>query len=138
MLPLHLEVMRPNLLPYAKFAMLTSGSKFGVQDTDDHVLERLNNFVKRIEDPSLMEDYTKLFINGNRHPDLFQEDKSYSTHMMNFAFSDTPELLESRRHLDVPTGLHLASGGSFERYLTKLMTRLDDESIISSNIEHGT
>lgn len=128
--------MRPEILPIAKYAMLTSKNKFGdMSNNPAHILERLNNFVERLNDPDLMDGYRKLYANGNRHPDLFLEDKGFSTNKLHEYFTDRAELHETRKLTDFPTMVHLGSGGKLERYLVKLINRLDDEILIQSNID---
>jgi len=142
MLPYHLQTIAPIIKANSRLLFLTSGASFGSTDVhDEHLIERMNQFVGNIENQEPKDIYDRIRNVG--YPDLNRERVVGEAAPSDIMISDISRQNKSieerfrkgltgigdlRRLTDVATRYHIAMSRGFERHLVNLINNMDSEA----------
>lgn len=148
MIPVQFHTLKPVIQNRIRVATLTSGSKFGeYQLGNEHMMERMNNFVRNIDNPEIERIYQSQL--ANEYPDLAIGANRMETYQSDFNLKDTNRLhmgieeryrkkkipiSEYRKISDPVTRLHRAMSRGVERQLVDAINTYDNEVINQKSI----
>lgn len=140
-IPIEYEIMAGLYKPRAKFIMLHTNQHFGKQTDGDHLLRRLDAWIETSQNQKVHDLYDYLMSGPekeyrNFHPDLFLQDTHRGIDILNYYYNE--DLLDTHHERlmnDLPTRIHMSCAGKFEKYLVKMINKLDHEAILQSKVE---
>lgn len=148
MIPHKIHTISPYLKDKTRLLALNSGSNFGyAQIHDEHLIERLNNFVGNLDNDKVyqrhiqmrnidMPNFKRERVDGNNIiADLILTDnfKQHNEIMERYR-SELPTMTDLRRISDGATRYHIAISRGYERHLIDFITKLDTEMLDRQSI----
>jgi hypothetical protein len=149
MIPLKYHTLKPIIEPHIRLIASHSGSNFGLQDNEEHLLQRLNNILESLEHPEPYEHYMRL--TNVPFPDLSRErvdmgipqfsditlkDTARQNRSMEERFRKNLMTIQDVRKLtDTATRLHYPASRGLERRMLDIITDLDSEALNRSTIK---
>lgn len=141
MLELKYHTISPYVKDQTRITALSSGSHFGVQEGQEHYMERLERFLNVLGEPKITDTYR--FMRHREYPDIDREKVQGNFGLMSdILLSDTfrqhkgieekyrrgqMNLFDMNRIGDPATRLHLSMSRGYERHLIEHFGRLDSE-----------